>query len=201
MLRLFVCLFFLQVFSGTAFAQSDSTKKYLNLVVKTDLLLDAANGLDGFNSLYYSITVEKMIGKQGSLQFSCYGAHKLNSFGHNNFFVISPEYKYFVSKKRKFAGYYVGVGVKSIHFVEVIGSWTPPQTLSGGNINTNIEQKTTIYGIGLINGVQFYLCKRLTLDALLGYGIISRFKLFSEYPYQVNRYSDFRAAINLGYRF
>lgn len=66
--------------------------------------------------------------------------------------------------------------------------------------------KSISFGGGISNGVQLYVFKRITIDVLIGFGIlkpVSYHVLYGNYgPFDKSYYiNSVRAALNLGYTF
>ncbi|HEX7414399.1 MAG TPA: DUF3575 domain-containing protein [Bacteroidia bacterium] len=230
--------------SIAAFGQkTDSTKKGIGLVLKTDVLMPTFNGiqnLTGGTSIdnleadvnnAFSFSVEKLLGKRHSIQItfiekwssvsntiyndtaflsptSYYAIPKLTIVNKANELIIIPEYKYFVSKKKAHTGYYIGAYAfyYSQNFNRMFSD-ASQYIIKTGNI-----------GAGFSNGVQFYLFKRITVDALLQLGIIMTHSIYEKEivinppPYPTYRdmcgcllgpFVHFypRLAINIGYKF
>lgn len=185
---------------------NDTTRKPINLVIKTDLILSYVNTInvvkrnaDNWN--HFSYTIEQMFKNNHSIQFSTYGV-RFPWLAKGRWFVISPEYKYYVSKKKKYTGYYIGGGFKYIEVTDYSsGNWVPPQTLNDPSIPKAPIKKSNAIGIGFINGVQFYLAKRIAIDFIVGIGVNSKLVNYRNYAFALNAKSDVRAAINIGFRF
>jgi hypothetical protein len=195
------------LFSKIGFSlDNDTTRKPINLVIKTDLILSYVNTInvvkrnaDNWN--HFSYTIEQMFKNNHSIQVTTYGA-RFPWLLRGKWYVIAPEYKYYVSKKRKYTGYYVGGGFKYIGVTDYSnGNWVPPQTLNDPSIPVTPIRKSNAIGVGFINGVQFYLAKRIAIDFILGIGVNTNLKHYRNYAYALNGKSDVRAAINIGFRF
>jgi len=183
---------------GEAFSQTtDSTKKQLGLVVKTDILSPILR-LFGDKDLYFdnyvfSFTVEKLLAKRHSVQLTFFESweQQPNDWQLNQWSLI-PEYKFFVSKKKAHTGYYIGAFGQFLNYNE--RDYSPEI----GNY------KTISVGGGISNGVQFYVLKKITIDALLGFGILKPIYVYDTYGAQQEDYLStytFRSAISIGYKF
>jgi hypothetical protein len=164
---------------------------------------------------YCSFTIEKLLKKRHSLQLT-YNDNWYSQTIANNWYNKStiwsliPEYKFFVSKKKLCSGYYIGAYGKYSHDYE-------NNVLNQSGWETNIERyKEVSLGGGISNGVQFYLFKRITIDVLLGIGILKpiNYNVIQVYEYDLNNgtvittinksyrfYYDARLAINIGFKF
>ena len=121
-------------------------------------------------------------------------ANKRNSYS------IIPEYKFFVFRKRKYAGYYIGVYGKYIH---EYGKTTKVFLNSNSNINI-YEYTDSSIGGGIINGFQLYFFKHLAVDFLFGVGVNEVIKFKQLQGFTEENYSpqfDYRLALNIGYKF
>jgi hypothetical protein len=204
-------LFFVgfRFFSATPI-DSTSSKKQISLIIKADLL---ALGYDVFThkkpayQKYYSFSIEKLLGKNHGVQLSYYFA-PFSSTGVK-WYVISPEYKFFVSKKKQHTGYYIGANLKYIHYYEK-SSWVAPQSISDTTYYGKYESYNI--GAGLINGFQFYLWNRISFDFLAGIGFFAEIKNKQYQPYYLlggnhlygfafSRNADIRLALNIGFKF
>lgn len=209
MKKLTFILFLLSVY---AFAQkTDSTKKQIGLVVKGDILLPIINLIGNiqterngnYNYVYYCpFTVEKLLKKRHSIQLSFFKNWTQNLYyaeWNYNQWALIPEYKYFISKKKSYTGYYIGS----------FGEFFSEKVLQSDDALSR-GFKTISIGGGISNGVQFYVFKKITIDILLGVGIlkpISNQVLYGSYgpsPFDKTFYQSYftyRAAINIGYKF
>lgn len=182
---LIVSLFFS---SSTFGLEKDSTKKGIGLVIKYDLITLSLttkfnSQKNNINGKFYSASVEKLFSKRHSLQYTWY----LKTWGENQsldkFYFHGLNYKFFLSKKKKHVGYYIGSGLKYLNTTNYSPmSWVPPQTLNDPSIQYRLTSIDHYIGAELINGVQFYIWKRLTIDLLLGGGVIG--KLNRKFVYQ-----------------
>lgn len=213
---LFLCL---SCFMPYIKAQSDSTQKQIGLIVKTDILLPAIT-LANSHTAEFSLTVEKLFSKRHSIQlsFMSFGNTKPWSYTYvtnqtsvtekiqYNSIAIIPEYKFFVSKKKNYTGYYIGASAAYIQYVEK-GTWS--DNIPAGVTYKNTTGPATLSGhskyidnglaVGIINGVQYYVGKHLVLDFVAGGGIywdVNSGTSFSESTQFI-----FRLALNVGYRF
>ena len=203
----------LLLLSLSVFAQKpDGTKKQLGLVIKGDilmpiLLISNANVFI-FNNNYCSFTLEKLLKKRRSIQLTFFedwgqwGNPPIPYYIFNKWALL-PEYKFFVSKKKAHTGYYVGVWGQFMNDKEI------------NQRNNIIENYKTVYlGGGISTGVQFYIFKRITIDALIGFGVLKPIYYYDtrwnvngivqQLTFQKDYYtSQFnpRLAINIGYKF
>ena len=213
--KLFLSLVFFIVGFGLIAASPDSlkTKHQIGLIIKADLLAlgyDAITYKKTVYQKYYAFSVEKLLGKQHSLQLSYCNAPTAKLDGKNKWYVISSEYKFFVSKNKPHTGYYIGGSLKYIHYYEK-SSRIPPQTLNDPAVYTGIYESHSL-GVGFVNGVQFYLLKRITIDVMAGLGVFSEIakkeynSYFLEsghhyYGFGISNHLDYKLAINLGFKF
>lgn len=230
-LRVFLLLIVIAGIAKQSFAQSDTVKKQLGLIVKTDILMPFING--GSASLYsydgktlkaFSFTVEKLLKKRHSIQltFVSFGnynsirSYNINPYGINQYtatetdritqhaIAITPEYKFFVSKKKNHTGYYLGVSASYMYFINRV-AWT--ETIPAGVTYYNTTGPATINGIhnesnqsiayGIINGVQYYLYKHLALDLIAEGGLTRQIGLPGFNP----SFFAWRLGLNIGYKF
>ena len=184
----------------------DSTKKGIGLVVKTDLFFPIAEALsktNAFKANALAFTVEKLLGKRHSVQLtfldmwsSGNSSYKDSLFdsGKLNNIQLTGEYKFFVSKKRKHAGYYIG----AFAMYEQL-NYTITQSSRPALIPKTSHGSYYAFGEGLINGVQFYLFKHLTLDCLVGIGR-TNIEVANGWKQKEGDWLG-RIAINVGYKF
>jgi len=176
--------------------RSDSTKYFINLVVKRDLYSDfltilKARSDNQYKRTYTSWSIEKMFLKHHSFQLS-FGYGKFQDKYYNyKWFSLIPEYKYFVSTKHSLTGYYIGAGFKYWQTKSI-----PRSDVQFFEIPINV--KSANIGVGIINGVQFYLLNRITIDALAGIGYFESSKY---YDFSIAKKLDYRVALNFGFRF
>jgi hypothetical protein len=207
----FLLLFFIvcfQFLSATPLDSLKTNKQGIGLIVKVDLF---ALGVDKF-SLHpkrYGFSIEKLLVNRQSVQLSYYFAPYSTFFG-KSWYMISSEYKFFVSKKRPHVGYYIGGNLKFIHYYEKSG-YIPPQSIADSTFYGKYESYSI--GAGVINGVQFYLLKRITIDFLAGIGFLAEVKNKQYQPYYLGNggrhyygfafspNADVRLAINIGFKF
>lgn len=208
-----ILLFFL-LFINVCFAQDsakyNNTHKPINLVVKTDLFLPVLYYFENSgNGKAISFTIEKLLAKRHSVQlYSLFfkgigkGGNPLRSEAYiANGYQLSLQYKFFVSKKRPHSGYYIGAfGLYStLHTTNQFIDYQikPAYTHNFEDINYNM-------GCGFINGVQFYLYKRIVIDCMLGLGVTEAFKntvLQGDIEENRDPKAYITAAINIGYKF
>ncbi|MGZ3902328.1 MAG: DUF3575 domain-containing protein [Bacteroidia bacterium] len=123
--------------------------------------------------------------------------------------MIALDYKYFVSRKKNYNGYYFGGSVTQTSQYSK-GGFVAPQSLQDSTYYG--VYKNTSVGFGFINGVQFYLFKTLTIDILAGlvYRIVIKEVDYNpQYMWQFQKNSptgigpdvDLRLGVNLGFRF
>ena len=217
-----LALIYLQVscFAGNLECIKDSSN-HLNLVVKGDLLFPVISFATP-NTAIFSFTAEKLFCKRHSLQLSYFSSSlksaafipvayspKEDIHQENNYtLMIIPEYKFFVSKKKSYSGYYIGSSVAYINYTDKVlnSSFIP----SGWTINNIKGPKTISYQYqdlqqslagGIINGVQYYLFNHLVIDFLLGGGVSETIKYKGADPGVNSPQLYWRLAFNVGYRF
>jgi hypothetical protein len=221
---IFFCLvyFWFSIANCNAISLSgDSSKKRINLIVKADLILPIYSLLA--KAKLFSITVEKLLGSRHSFQLSYLSYSSQTDVTEPNYhepiksyqnratntFIVIPEYKFFVSRKKRHSGYYAGFflsyssRVDEFHNKTVVpagyGIWNVlgPATIYGPDYN----QREQDIGGGIINGIQFYVFKKVVVDFLLGLGarkpIKSEGPIYTEYVLK----GQIRGAINIGYKF
>jgi hypothetical protein len=159
----------------------------------------------------FSVTVEKLFGKRYSLQLTVlgYGDHyndytfPINSYsiGYDRGVQLIPECKFFVSRKKRYSGYYIGAfGFYNFEkdqqtFYPGTGQRIPPS----GPV-TSVTSLTNKFGFGISNGVQFYLFKRIVIDFLAGIAIEQSY--YNDYGNHSSEIDEIgRLMLNIGYRF
>ncbi len=150
----------LLLFFTSVFGQRDTTKRNSLFAIKTNPVLLAFNA---FSVEYIgSITVEK--GFSGRHSFQITGTiDKSRRFKSTSWF-LTPEYKFFLNRKKNFDGFYAGVYARYQHRTDLdLYSY-------GSDGSTYITKNYRNYGWGIISGFQTYIKKRLIIDFLLGAG-------------------------------
>ena len=207
----FLLLFFVGIkFLSASPIDSTNSKRQLGLIVKTDFLAlgyDIVKRPTTAPNKYYSFSVEKLLKDNHAIQLNYYFS-PLSLVG-TKWYVISPEYMFFISKKKSHTGYYVGANLKYIHYYEK-SSRVAPQTASDTIYYGKYESYN--FGAGLINGFQFYLWNRVTIDFVAGFGVFVEIKNKQFQPYYlsgskhlygfaINSNEDIRLALNVGFKF
>lgn len=202
--REFFAFLILCVLFNSAYAQKDTLNKNGFFAIKTDLIELSFNLFGVVNS--GALTIEKGFSNRHSIQLT--GRYTKYIHFISQGWEIIPEYKYFISKRKNFKGFYTGLYLK-------YGSETDKDLYeSGSNGNKYITKEYQNYGGGGTFGFQTYIRKHLTIDFLLGIGVkyyVRQLNVPSDYyiggaSYTVdNKYpithSDSRVSINLGYKF
>lgn len=200
----FFAFLILCVLFNSTYAQKDTLKKKCFFAIKTDLIELSFNLFGVVNT--GALTIEK--GFSGSHSIQLTGLYTKYIHLKSQEWGIIPEYKYFISRKRNFKGFYTGLYFK-------YGDKTSKEMYqSGSNGDKFITKKYQNYGGGLTFGFQTYIRKHLTIDFLIGIGMnhsVRQIKVPSDYyiggatytvdnNYPIN-HADGRAFINLGYKF
>ncbi len=203
---LFLIYFFIS--SEIAEAQADIRKdslKGINLIIKADVLLPVVAAATNLH--LFSVSAEKLFCKHHSIQLSFLDTWTRNASqpaarritDNFNTWQIAPEYKYYMFKKKKYTGYYIGAFVMYTQYHDKNTLYFLSQTLP--KVYEEIEYSLSC---GFINGYQLYLFKHITIDFLLGLGVKSPVKYKVVEGNIENDYKSsliFRAAVNIGVRF
>ncbi len=189
-------------------AQVDSSKCKLTYMVKTDAFFPFISlmirSMDPINEYAQSLTFEVGFKQRHSCQMT---GLLMAEKGHEYSWQIIPEYKYFLSKKKEYQGFYIGAYLKYI--TNKINYPKPgPFLYCGTGMTVPYVEPTYVplqYEHGTAEGInigyQGYFTKHFVFDILLGMGT-SQIKLStinSSRPSD-SAYSD-RFAFNLGYKF
>jgi hypothetical protein len=216
LLHLWLAMMLLILHSFCFSQNADSTKK-INLVLKADILLPAIN-MGIYHKAEFSFTAEKLFNKRHSFQltFVSFGNSKttetrllqgLVSNEHQlitNSIAVIPEYKFFVSKKKNYTGYYIGVS--AAYILQSYKSIVSDNIPAGVSFNNTMGPATLSYhyqdnfqglAIGIINGFQYYVFKHLVLDFIAGGGIAW---VVDSQGFNSSQFI-WRLALNVGYRF
>ena len=187
--------------SRAAIIKQDSTKKQLGLIVKADVLLGVVDGerYNYYNIHSFACTAEKLFCKRHSIQLTINDYWSNTSSSKISILSLIPEYKFFVTKKNPYTNYYIGAYVR---YTNYYSNYLPDITKEGK------------IGGGISNGIQFYFAKVITLDVLVGVGIINKTPIYQSPKPSYNSHgglslgarepstiTDLRFAINIGYRF
>lgn len=188
----------------------DSTRK-INVVIKGDILTPLAGLISQEKS--YSGTLEKLLFRRHSIQFT-YLSRQRNfsptpdSYHHVsdifNLYQLIPEYKFYVSKRKQYSGYYVGGTLAYSNYNDINTYY-----LSTSPIVTSVNQVSgQSLGFGLMNGIQFYMFKYLTFDFLAGVGLnktlqrqLVQNNTIETYETFYNPKFNYRFAVNIGVKF
>ncbi len=177
---------------------TDTAKK--EWIIKTDPFYPSISIALGPNaSKVFDVTVERYINPHLSLQFTT--LFNLNSAptyepsGENfdNRYILAPQLKYYFCRTGKHRGLFVG-------------AYTEYELLEYGwyNANQSYTYYTNCVGGGIMMGVQYYVFKRMSVEALFGTGFE---RLFNSYPpfyvtLSNSIYADpYLLDINIGYTF
>lgn len=164
-------------------------------------------------SFGFAGAAEYLFKKRSSLQLTifCYGNHWNDfwspmdsySIGRMGELWLFPEYKFYVSRKKRHSGYFIGGFVALGHGwykeeYHVMGEWgtTNGVTTYYPPHVDNDSRPTNMIGAGISNGVQFYIRRRISLELLAGAGIAQWF-------YKDGTFKDIipHLSANVGYRF
>jgi len=203
---------------GEAFAQTtDSTKKQLGLVVKTDILLPAIT-LAKSRTAEFSLTVEKLIKKRHSIQLTfIYFNNYIRTRSYiippsgieidkttTNSIAIIPEYKFFVSKKKNHTGYYIGISAayglqlyRETYTANIPAGVSYYNGVGPATLSNYRKDNDQFYAFGIINGFQYYLYKCLVLDFVAGAGNAADFNQ----SFRASSQFVWRLGLNIGYKF
>ncbi len=179
-------------------AQQDTTKGKMIFIIKTDILLpplailsNLSNLNNKYNSYIGSLTFETGFTKRHSIQLTGLLLTNPNQYD----LLIIPEYKYFLSNKNPYSGFYCGAFLNYIQLKD---------SRENGSPRYLFVEKDYGIGEGAIVGYQRYFFKRLVIDFLIGIGedqIIHRSRNYYD-PYNGgNNFIAWRAALNIGYKF
>lgn len=172
-------------------------------IIKTDLFWPAITF--PWQHYYWTVTFEKMIAKRQSVQLTYMDGRSDFKWSNGSdkfiqhkewFFLLIPEYKFFISKRKLCSGYYLGASLMYVRdrFTSIYRYAASPGYPAVDQFSTAVSNG---YGAGLFNGLQFYFFGRLTLDLQAG-------AIFYDEYYEGESYGgDFlpRLALNIGYRF
>ena len=204
--------------AGTAEMKEDSTHK-TGLVLKGDVMFPLLS-LAVKQTAIFSVTTEKLFHNRHSLQLtyvslSLRGSQVVESYpftetrqNTNYTFEIIPEYKFYVSKKKNYTGYYIGAYLAYInHTDKVLDATFIPSgyktvTISGpATLYTSYKDIQQSMAAGIINGFQYYLFNHLVIDFLVGGGLFETIKYKGVEPVIYAPQFYWRLAFNVGYKF
>ena len=203
--RIIIFIVFLILLFTSAFGQQDTSNKKTFFAIKTDLAFLSAYAFPVIYDRGYMgvLTVEQGFSYKHSFQLTAWFLKYTDSQPREIWRFI-PEYKFFLSKKGNFKGFYTGIYLKYVNQVNFY------PYLSAHDDRTKDKYHT--YGAGATFGFQTYIKKHLTFDILLGFG--GRYITNSvESPAGSNVFGinsramyplfklDGRFSINLGYKF
>lgn len=191
---------FVIVLSSNLVAQDSLNKK--KIIIKTDIALPIIGVITSdFNA--GSLTLELGFKRRHSIQLTGSFFNQNNNYSNNKTIQMIPAYKFFLIKNRPYSGFYTGLYLKGAqhNFTHIINSEHPSQ-------NYYLQYKQTIFGGGIIFGYQNYICKRIVIDALIGFGarqvlntkIIKVENTGIDFG-PINTYRDAILALNIGYKF
>jgi len=146
----------------------DTLSKKTFFIIKTDI------GQPIISHYFYqyqkvgSLTLEVCLKRRHSVQVIGYGSEiKFSEYRHNSFQII-PVYKYFLSKKNPYTGFYTGAYIKGDRLNEIINR--------GSGIGY-LEYNEYSLGGGLVIGYQNYIMKRIVVDVIFGCGVRQDLKI------------------------
>ncbi|MES2678630.1 MAG: DUF3575 domain-containing protein [Bacteroidota bacterium] len=187
----------LMMFSSVIIAQDTLDKKPV-FILKTNLTLVVASLLSTGRS--GSLLAELGIKKRHSFQLIA--ARRANVSASHKFIAgdVIPTYKYFLKKRKAYAGFYSGFYLRA-HQRYVVSDLRTHTTRS------YLEYIQRRLGGGMVVGYQSYSKKRVVLDLLLGIGwartvnkrVINAFN--TPYPTQSADNFDGLLGLNIGYKF
>lgn len=176
----------------------DTLGKKTAIIIKADIAMPIIGLATNFTA--GSLTLELGIKRRHSIQLTgLITSIVSNEFQHKTIQII-PAYKYFLSKKKAYTGFYSGLYLKGLQYTSI----TDHRHFSESYY---LEYKQNTLGGGLIFGYQNYIMKRLVVDILLGFGarqVINTTIIKSENIYLdgiKSTYSDGILAVNVGYKF
>ena len=202
-------------FANKLETKGDSTRN-TNLIIKTDILLPIITA-SKYHTAEFSFTVERPFNKRHSFQLTIasFGNNKGNYTSQsivvktvdqytNHSMAIIPEYKFFVSKKRNYTGYYLGASIAYILNAQK-NAWSEyipagvsyNNTLGPATLYSHNQENANGLAVGIINGFQYDVSEHLVLDFIAGGGI------GWDMDTQGFNSSQFvwRLALNVGYKF
>ena len=168
------------------------------LIIKTDIAMPIIGLATNFKA--GSLTLELGIKRRHSIQLTGLITSIVSAEYQHKTIQIIPAYKYFLSKKKAYTGFYSGLYLKGSqytfiadrrHFID----------------NSYLEYKQNALGGGLIFGYQNYIMKKIVFDILLGFGarqVLNTTIIKSENTYlgDIDSTSpDGIIAVNFGYKF
>jgi hypothetical protein len=190
LLALLLCLGML--LGKEVYSQQDSVKGKVEFDIKVDVLCPTVFYITDKNiqeNYRYdnleSVTFEACFNRRQSLQLT--GLFETSGGqGYAQTLHIIPEYKYFLSKKNYYTGFYLGIYLTYIRQKDV-DEWDPPNYVYTSYYNG--------YGAGGICGYQRCFFNHLILDFIIDLGE-------SEMYYDSkNLMLDGRIALDIGYKF
>jgi len=176
----------------------DTTKTQTSLIIKTDIFMPIYSLATNYKA--GSLTVEFGVKRRHSLQITGLVSNLIGTTQQYKSTQIIPAYKYFLSNKKPYTGFYTGLYIKGDQLTSISDyrQFSEPSYL---------EYKTTSMGGGLLFGYQNYIKKRIVVDILLGIGarqILNReIVKIENITFDVNKktYLDALFALNIGYKF
>ncbi len=133
------------------------------VIIKADIVLPVV-GL-AINAKGGSLTLEFGFKRRHSIQLTGLGyTATISESQHDKSMQIIPAYKYFLSKKKEYAGFYSGLYLRSTQYQSTIDH-------KDLFYSFYLEYKQNYLGGGLIFGYQNYIKERIVIDVLLGWGV------------------------------
>ena len=191
------CFIVLNLLLANQIVAQDTVKNKAHLIIKTDIAMPVI-GL-ATNYIAGSVTFEIYKGRH-SFQVTGFASEiKRDGYRHNSVQII-PAYKFFLSKKKPAAGFYIGIYVKETEYYFTANKKYTAESYY-------LRYKRSSIGVGALFGYQNYIKKRLVFDVLIGIGARQVFDtkiLQSENIYvekMKTTFADGILALNIGYRF
>jgi hypothetical protein len=186
----------MMVFSNSIYSQQDSTKGKVEFDIKVDVLLPIIslfvnsqnnNSLD--NVWVGALTLEASFAVRQSLQLEGLLVYQNNQ---QNTFEIIPEWKYYLSKRNPYCGFYSGI------FFNYIRS-----DLLSSEISNNYSSYEWGIGGGGLFGYQNSISEHFIFDLIIGIGASKIIYGWNNYPiHSFNSTNlDLIYGFNIGYKF
>lgn len=176
----------------------DTLGKKTAVIIKTDIAMPIIGLATNFKA--GSLTLELGIKRRHSIQLTGLITNMVSTEFQHKTIQIIPAYKYFLSKKKAYKGFYSGLYLKGSQYTSIADHRHFSE-------RSYLEYKQNTLGGGLIFGYQNYILKRFVVDILLGFGArqaINTIIIKSENIYLgdiKSTYADGIIAVNFGYKF
>jgi len=171
-----------------AHAQTDTTTNKSMFALKSDLLFPVLGSIGGITAL--SLTGEIGFKKRHSVQITEIYILWRSAYSKDTYSFTIEEYKFFLSNKKSFTGFYSGVMAIQYYARDI-------ENHQDGSLLLTYDITEYRLGAGALLGYQNYIKKRFVVDVLIGFGYVELLKknvYLSSDPF-------LRAGVNIGYRF